>query len=136
MSRVSPIPPNAIAEARALLERGRRGPEPRARREKAREAKADKWARFFRRRMGQNGDPSEHLPEALAALEQDLNEAITDVSLTLRTQLNQLKAAPPVAVKVNRADFSVTLIMSDGSEGPQIELRELFEEFAAQGGSK
>jgi hypothetical protein len=36
--------------------------------------------------------------------------------------------------KIDRARYVATLVMSDGSEGPPLELRELFEQFLADGG--
>jgi len=39
-----------------------------------------------------------------------------------------------VAVKVDRQNYSLTAIMSDGSEGPEIPLRELFDQFISDRG--
>jgi hypothetical protein len=78
-----------VRESKAALRRG----ETIEQRSKHREDKADEWARWLHQKMDESGctDPVELLPDALARLEQSIDDciavAITEMKATLRGAL-------------------------------------------------
>jgi hypothetical protein len=60
-------------------------------RTKKREAKADAWAQWFRQKMDEGGcaDPVELLPDALARLEQTIDDRITAATVEIKAAVRK-----------------------------------------------
>jgi hypothetical protein len=106
------------------------------------EKKADAWASWFYKRMAESNsrDPAEHLPDALAELEQKLGDTIRAELAHAQKKIRELERIAKtgtivVCWKTDAAAFKATPVMSDGTDGAVLDVRPFLQQFSTKWGA-
>jgi hypothetical protein len=87
-----------------------------------------------------SSDPVEHLPDALALIEERIDARIAAELVPARKKIAKLERAAAgnsiVAWKLDRAYYRITPFLSNGQMGPPCDVRPLFEQFYSEVGGE
>jgi hypothetical protein len=104
------------------------------------EKKAGAWATWFYARMAEanSEDPAANLPDMAAKIEELIATKIAEEVAPLRRRIAELERAKAGSIvtawKLNRERFEAVPYMANGSAGPAVNLRGLFEQYWSETG--